>query len=181
MRTILTTLTAAAVLLTAGAPAMADDGIKGAALEAAFRTKGMTLVAPPDQPLVMYDQSDVSGGQAVTGARGGIVLIQQGGHPCQYTLIFDVAKTSVAFNRSALVPGPSGITHPVWTATAYDAYGHQLSQVGEARIASYQDVPARRFTLTGPGISRITFWGDDHGVDGFCNVVTDTVDTVGPG
>ena len=180
MRTTLAILAATAALLTAGAPAMADNGIRGDALQAAFRSEGMTLVAPADQPLVLYNQSDVYGGLAVSGARGGAVLVQEGGHPCQYTLIFDVAKSSVAFNRSGLVAGPSGITHPVWTATAYDANGRQLSQVGEARIASYQDVPARRFTLTGPGISRITFWGDDHGVDGFCNVVTDTVDTFTP-
>jgi hypothetical protein len=180
MRATLGTLLAAATLLAASAPATAADGLRGPALLDAFRAQGMTLSAPSDQPVVLYNQSEVYGGLAVSGARGGAVLVQEGGHPCQYTVMFDVAKISVAFNRSYLKAGPNGITHPVWKATAYDANGRQLSQVGEERIASYQDVPDRRFTLTGPGISRIVFWGDDHGVDGFCNVVVDTMDTVSP-
>ena len=166
--------------LAAAFPAMAD-GLRGDALNAAVRSRGITLIAPADQPLVLHDESEVYGGLAVAGARGGAVLVQEGGHPCQYTMQFDVAEVSVAFNRSYLKAGPTGVTHPVWTATAYDASGRVLSQVGEARIASYQDVPAHRFTLTGAGITRIVFWGDDHGVDGFCNVVTDTVDMTAPG
>ncbi len=90
---------------------------------------------------------------------------------------FDRPQATVSFNRSRLIAGPSGITHPVWTATAQDTSGHVLSTVGEARIASYSDVPANRFTLTGPEIKRVIFWGDDHGVDGFCNVVIDPIDS----
>ena len=181
MRAILMTWAAMVALLTAAAPAMAADGIRGADLDAAMRPRGITLIAPADQPLVLLNQSEVYGGDAVSGARGGAVLLQEGGHPCQYTMQFAVVESSVQFNRSYLKAGPTGVTHPVWTATAYDASGRVLSQVGEARIASYQDVPARRFTLTGPGITHITFWGDDRGVDGFCNVVTDTVDMYAPG
>ena len=181
MRMTLATLAAsAAFLLAAGAPALAT-GLRGDELASALRPRGITLIAPPDAPLVLYDQSEVYGGLAVSGARGGAVLVQEGGHPCQYTMQFDAAESSVQFNRSYLKAGPTGVTHPVWTATAYDASGRVLSQVGEARIASYQDVPARRFTLNGPGITHVVFWGDDHGVDGFCNVVTDTVDMFAPG
>jgi hypothetical protein len=159
---------------------MPASGVSGSALNAAFRPLGVTFETPPGQPLVAFDVHTVSGGVAVAGARADIVLIQQGGHPCQYTMEFDNPQISVAFNRSLLVAGPSGITHPVWNATAQDANGAVLSSVNEAEIRSYVDVPSRRFTLTGPGIKRIVFWGDDRGVDGFCNVVIDTIDRVEP-
>jgi hypothetical protein len=156
-------------------------GLKGDALNAFFRGEHITIHAPSDQPVALIDSHEVYGGVAIAGARYDWVLLQSGGHPCQYTLEFDDPQTTVEFNRSRLVAGPSGVTHPVWTATAQDEAGNILSKVGEARIASYADVPASRFTLTGPGIKRIVFWGDDRGVDGFCNVVIDTVNTTSPG
>jgi len=169
-----------ALVLSAGVTAHAQDAapqsLKGDALAAAFRSLGISFEAPADQPLVLMDSHDVYGGDAVAGARGDMVLLQQGGHPCQYAMVLDRAAAEFDFNRSNLVAGPTGVTHPVWTATAMDANGHALSSVGEAEIRSYSDVPAHRFILSGPGITRVVFWGDDKGVDGFCNVVTDTVD-----
>ncbi|HEY3888059.1 MAG TPA: hypothetical protein VGL73_05750 [Caulobacteraceae bacterium] len=180
MKTHLAALAAGLALALAAAAAVAQDfpreGVKGAELNAAFRPKGITFEAPADQPVVMMDSRDVYGGDALAGARGDTVLLQQGGHPCQYAMVFDRPAVNFAFNRSRLVAGPSGVTHPVWTATAMDAEGRALGSVGEAEIRSYSDVPAQRFTLTGPGITRIVFWGDDKGIDGFCNVVTDTAD-----
>ena len=168
-----------ALALTAAAATAQDfprEGVKGDALNAAFRDKGITFEAPADQPVVLMDSRYVYGGDALAGARGDVVLLQQGGHPCQYAMVFDQPAVSFAFNRSRLVAGPNGVTHPVWTATAEDANNAALSSVGEAEIRSYSDVPANRFTLTGPGIKRIVFWGDDKGFDGFCNVVTDSTD-----
>ena len=169
-----------AVALSAFAAVAQEDfpreGVKGAELNAVFRPKGITFEAPADQPVVLMDSRYVYGGDALAGARGDVVLLQQGGHPCQYAMVFDRPAVSFAFNRSRLVAGPSGVTHPVWTATAMDGDGHALSSVREDEIRSYTDVPAQRFTLTGPGITRIVFWGDDKGFDGFCNVVVDTAD-----
>jgi hypothetical protein len=170
---------ALALALAAVSMARADDdfpreGVKGDALNAAFRSSGITFYAPADQPVVMMDSRYVYGGHALAGARGNIVLVQQGGHPCHYTMEFDTAGVKFEFNRSRLVAGPSGVTHPVWTATAQDEKGATLSTVNEDEIRSYSDVPARQFSLTGPGIKRIVFWGDDKAFDGFCNVVVDT-------
>jgi hypothetical protein len=159
---------------------MPAAGVSGAALNAAFRPLGVTFETPPGQPLVALDTHTVYGGDAVAGARADIVLVQQGGHPCQYTMELDTPQIRVVFNRSQLIAGPSGVTHPVWNATAQDADGATLSSVSEGEIRSYVNVPSRRFTLTGPGIKRIVFWGDDKGVDGFCNVVIDTVDMLAP-
>lgn len=176
---------ALAVALTAVSVAQADDdfprdGLKGDALNAALRSVGVTIFAPSDEPVVMMDSRYVYGGQALAGARGDMVLIQQGGHPCHYTMEFDTALSQFEFNRSRLVAGPSGVTHPVWTATAQDERGMTLSTVSEDEIRSYSDVPARLFTLSGPGIKRIVFWGDDKAFDGFCNVVVDTVNFYTP-
>ena len=92
---------------------MPATGVSGSALNAAFRPLGVTFETPPGQPLVAFDVHAVSGGVAVAGARADIVLVQQGGHPCQYTMEFDNPQIRVAFNRSQLSAGPSGITHPV--------------------------------------------------------------------
>jgi hypothetical protein len=159
---------------------MPAKGVSGDALNAALRRLGVTIEAPPGQPVVALDSHAVYGGDSVAGARGDIVLVQQGGHPCQYTMELDTPQTRVSFNRSELIAGPNGVTHPVWNATALDESGATLSSVSEAEIRSYVDVPARRFTLTGPGIKRIVFWGDDNGFDAFCNVVIDTVDMLAP-
>jgi hypothetical protein len=171
---------ASLALAVGGWAAQSQAGTSGAVLHQLFRDRGMTLDDPPDQPVGMMNQSEVYGGQSVSGARGGGVFVQSGGHPCRYAIGFDQPKSQITFNRSYLIAGPSGITHPVWTATAYDAAGRQLSQVGEDEIRSYQDVPARNFTLTGPDISRVVFWGDDRGFDAFCNVVIDTINLYSP-
>ena len=73
------------------------------------------------------------------------------------------------------------MTHPVWSVAAFDGDGRTLSSVGEDEIRSYSDVPARHFTLTGPGIRRLLVWGDDKAFDGFCNVVIDSIDLMRPG
>jgi len=154
-----------------------SNGLRGTGLYNFFRTQGVTLSAPADEPVVMYGQGQVYDGQAVSSARGGVLVLQQGGHPCHYSLTFDTPLDSISFNRSHLKAGPSGVTHPVWSATAYDISGNVLGSVGEAEIRSYVDVPAQRFTLNGPGIKTVVFAGDDKGIDGFCNVVIDTMDT----
>jgi tetratricopeptide (TPR) repeat protein len=168
---------------TAGAlPALPKGGLGGAALNAALREGALTIKAPPDQPVLLIDTSEVYGGQAVR-APNGRVLMQQGGHPCAYVMTFDSPRQSLSFSRAELIAGPSGVTHPIWSATAEDASGKVLSSVGEARIASYADVPASRFTLTGSSIDHVVFRGDDHGVDGFCNVVIADLEgaKLGPG
>ncbi len=152
-------------------------GLGGGDLGGALRALGMTLTAPLDQPVVLIDQKDIYGGAAIAATHGKNVLLQSGGHPCEYTLAFlEGPRGSISFNRSKLKAGPSGVSHPVWKATAFDANGRVLSTVSEAEIRSMTDVPAQRFTLNGPGISRVTFWGDDKAFDGFCNVVIDSLD-----
>jgi hypothetical protein len=169
-------LVLAAAPLSTSADELPPEGLKGETLNAALRAQGVTIFAPPDQPVVLINASRVYQGASTNGGRGEEVLVQQGGHPCSYTMEFDQPLSQLAFNRSRLLAGPNGITHPVWTATAQDAAGRTLSSVGEDEIRSMSDLPSRRFVLQGPGIKRVVFWGDDRGFDAFCNVITDTID-----
>ena len=141
--------------------------------------RGITLTSARDQPVCLESRDLLYGGNATgPSTREDAVLVQSGGHPCQFTMEWDSPVTEVRFTRSALKAGPSGVTHPVWQATAYDVYGRQVATTGESEIRSYTDVPARSFTLDASNIKRVVFWGDDRGFDGFCNVVLDSIDFV---
>jgi hypothetical protein len=175
------TLAAVALALTCASSAAQElprTGLRGADLDAGLRARGIILTTTPDQPVVLFDQNDTLDGATVSAAIGSTILLQRGGHPCQYSLDFDKPKDSVSFNRSHLRAGPTGVSHPVWTATAYDNNGRVLSTVGEREIRSGTDVPAQHFTLAGPGIVRIVLRGDDKGFDNYCNVVVDTMDVM---
>ncbi|MDE1987269.1 MAG: hypothetical protein KGL29_08505 [Alphaproteobacteria bacterium] len=170
----------AAIVLFLWTPSYAQNSMRtcGDRLsEMVHAQRGMTITSTPDQP-VCLETRDLLYGGAATGpsTRIDAVFVQSGGHPCQYTVGWDSPVTEVRFTRSALKAGPSGVTHPVWQATAYDSAGRQVATVGEAEIRSYSDVPSRAFTLDGSGITHVVFWGDDRGVDGFCNVVLDSID-----
>lgn len=64
-------------------------------------------------------------------------------------LLFSTALAQLSFTRGGF---SSGI--PPWDAMAYDASGNLLSSVREAHLIGQ---PAKSFTLTGPGITRVHF------------------------
>lgn len=173
-------LLALLIVTTAPGHARAQDAtnnhICSSAFTATIGSVGISVSAPADQPVCQEDQSQLYGGQATSAKIDGLVVVQQGGHPCSYQMSFDEPLSSFAFERAYLKAGPSGITHPIWSATAYDASGRLLGTTGENEIRSFSDVPEQTFTLRGPGITRVVFWGDDKGFDGFCNVVIDGLD-----
>jgi hypothetical protein len=168
-------------LLGGGAVAqgLPSNGVQGLQLSSVLQEQGLKLISPPDEPVVLFDENDVADGQALRLSPGGFVLLQRGdGKPCDFVLEFKHPVTSLSFSRSYLKASRGGVRHPYWTATAYDDEDHPLGSVGELRIRSHADVPARRFTLPGPWIKRVVFWGDGRDRDGFCNVVVDTVDAL---
>ena len=70
--------------------------------------------------------------------------------PVSFTLRFGVAGwQDFGLTRVALLAGAGGVSHPQWTATAYDAAGVELGSVGEGLMVSATNVPARSFILTG--------------------------------
>ena len=64
-------------------------------------------------------------------------------------LLFATALAQLSFTRGAFSTGI-----PRWDAMAYDASDNLLSFVGEAQLLNQ---PAKSFTLTGPGITRLHF------------------------
>jgi hypothetical protein len=172
-------------LLGAGggsAQGLPSNGVQGPELSSLLREQGVTLISPPDEPVVLFDENDVTDAHALRLSPGGFVLLQHGaGKPCDYVLEFKHPVTSISFSRSYLKGSRAGVRHPYWTATAYDDEDHPLGSVGELRIKSHADVPARRFTLPGPWIKRVVFWGDGRDSNGFCNVVVDSVDALSIG
>lgn len=177
----------ASVLALAAGAAVAQGlpagGVQGSELSSLLLGQGVTLISPPDQPVVLFDANDVDDAHAIRLSPGGFVLLQRhvDGKPCDFVLGFARPVSSLSFSRSYLkASGRGGARHPYWTATAFDDEDHPLGSVGELRIRSRADVPARRFTLLGPGIKHVVFWGDGRDRAGFCNVVVDSVDAFSP-
>jgi hypothetical protein len=176
-------LAAAASLALVGAGASAQTqhpfGVSGAQLYNLLRAEGVTIAIWPQASLAMYDKDDAGEGQAVGLSSGGFV--QRGGHPCQYSLLWDHPVSGVSFNRSALRAGRSGVSQPEWTAMAFDYIGRPLGSVGEKAIRSRRDVQAQHFSLKAVGIKQLVFWADNRGAGGLCNAMIDTIEPFADG
>jgi hypothetical protein len=168
---------AAGVALLAGgvsAQSLRPYGISGDELYNLLKTEGVTLAIWPQRSLVMFDSDDAGEGQAIGLSSGGFV--QRGGHPCQYSLLWDRPISSVSFNRSRLKADREGVSQPEWTATAFDDIGHPLGSVGEKAIRGRRDVRAHHFELKAAGIKQLVFWADNRGAGDLCNAMIDTIE-----
>lgn len=96
-------------------------------------------------------------------------------NPVSFTLDFMSPVDNFTFTRPALnVTAPSGITHPPWTARAFNSQGQELGTVGESRKATFTGtIPAATFTLTGPGITTVQFDSDNSSGTAFSSVQLD--------
>ena len=101
-----------------------------------------------------------------------------------YTLGFSSPLTSFSFTRVELVAGGNGITHPQWTAQAFNAGGQLIAGVGEGLIASFTNVPPASYTLgpvAGQTISAVTISGNAFNFAAFGSpILDDFVLTYGP-
>lgn len=90
--------------------------------------------------------------------------------PASFTLVFSEPLDGVTFTRPALYAvSEHGITHPAWRAYALDAAGQELSSQSEGILSSYEDVPARTYSLRAPGLVGIValrFESDPRDTDG---------------
>jgi hypothetical protein len=93
--------------------------------------------------------------------------------PVSFTMTFASPLTSLSFTRPKLLTGPSGITHPSWSAHAFDVKGLKVSTAGEAMISSFMDVPAATFVLQGNGIKSVQFDSDGYNFTAFSAVLLD--------
>ncbi len=106
---------------------------------------------PADSNLVIVDSLGLYHGRAVDSRSIGRVLTQQIDGtvaPISFTLTFEEPPVRVGLRRAALFPATgSGVTHPAWTAVAYDAAGKQVASVTEPLLSAYHDIPAGRYSL----------------------------------
>ena len=93
--------------------------------------------------------------------------------PVSFTLDFAGALAGFTFIRPKLLAGPNGITHPQWSAHAFDAQGREVASAQEDLIRSFEDVPARSFTLPGPGIKSVRFDSDGRNFAAFSAVLVE--------
>lgn len=90
-----------------------------------------------------------------------------------FTLRFASPLLSFGFARAGLTAKTGLVSHPQWSATAFDAAGNELSSVGEALIVSASAVAARTFVLTGNGIAAVRFDSDSQQSAAFSGVLLD--------
>jgi len=87
--------------------------------------------------------------------------------PIGFTLGFHKDLCEIDFSRPGLaVATQSGVTHPAWSAHAYDIHDKELASVSEELIRSWEFVPPKIFTLRGKGIRSIRFESDYRAVIG---------------
>jgi choice-of-anchor C domain-containing protein len=123
-------------------------------------------VTPAGESLAVEDDQVFSAGDVVKASSGDNFLAEVGpGNPVSYTLTFSSGYSSVSWVRPRLLAGTTGASLPAWTAYGYDSAGHVQDAVGvgEAAQASYLDIAAKPFTLTGTNIVAIQFVGNNGG------------------
>ena len=115
---------------------------------------------------VIYSTMESYGGCALVPVSGANFL--NGDNNSPVTLTFDKPLNGISVTRVMLFPAtPSGITHGVWSMKAFNAAGQEVGSVGEAQIASYQNVPGKTLTIKAAGITSVRIVGNHNGFAAF--------------
>jgi hypothetical protein len=93
--------------------------------------------------------------------------------PVSFTLRFATPLQSFGFTRAGLSAESGLVSHPQWTASAFDGGGVELGSVTEGLIVSSSPVPERSFVLTGAGIASVRFDSDSQQTAAFSAVLLD--------
>jgi hypothetical protein len=134
-----------------------------------LRTHGLAIMAmsPGSRLLIQGDRGLYEGRAAANGGKDQHFLTQMADPPTapiSFALALDRPARIVRLTRAGLWAATgSGVTHPAWTARAYDATGTQLDSVGEDLRRAYQikdeigrkqlvdDIAAKTFVLEAGG------------------------------
>lgn len=146
--------------------------------ERVFTAAGFSISSAADAPVILESDEVIYRGQGaqadpITQAMGfHNVIIQSGGYPVSFTMHFKRPILALAIRRAALFAAQTGTTSAPWTAIAYGRGGAAVATVNEDEIRSYETVPGQNYLLHGASrFSYVTFTGNDHGFDGYTNVV----------
>jgi hypothetical protein len=147
---------------------------------------GITISESTNGTLVaIVNASQMYQGRALIATSPPNVLTQVNSNdPVSFTLNFPKQFRLVRFSRPALTAGVTGVTFPEWRAQALDAKGGILDEVGEPLGAGpryYSNIPARTFTLKGPGIKAVRFNSKNYHFAGFSAVVIDDLTLISDG
>lgn len=127
-----------------------------------FHKFGISIerIIPSTSEVVLVNNRVLYKGRAVkpTISQNILTQVNPSNGRASFTLRFSEPLASIRFIRPALFPATSsGITHPAWSAHAFDTEGRELSSQSEGLIRSFSDVPARVYTLIAPGLKGISF------------------------
>jgi hypothetical protein len=102
--------------------------------------------------------------------------------PNTFTLNFGLPLERVSFTRPGLLSGPSGVTHPQWTALAINSSGSVVATAGQGLIAQFSDVPPATFVLSDPAgdIRQLVISSDNFAFASTVAVHIDNLQLTGP-
>jgi Bacterial Ig domain/FG-GAP-like repeat/Glucodextranase, domain B/Immunoglobulin domain len=122
------------------------------------------------------DTNSFTGGIEVRAPSSPNIFTQAGlNQPVSFTLRFATNLQAFGFTRAGLLPLSGLVSHPKWTATAFDSNGTELSSVTEGLIVSPTIVPKQAFVLTGNGIASVRFDSDSQQTAAFSAVLLDNL------
>jgi hypothetical protein len=140
---------------------------------------GVSVANADGRVVAMRDEGAYNGSAFVAVTRHNVLtMVDCAPAPASFTLRFKGTLSRVAFERPSLLAGPQfGISHPAWTATAFDESGNQIGMVEENIIRSLSPVAAASFKIEGRRIAAVRFTSDNR-LDGkpftaFCAVLLD--------
>jgi hypothetical protein len=141
-------------------------------------TNGVTSTnGSPGTQVAIENQANVAGGNFVAASSPPNILSQIGSNgPVNFTVNFTNTLSQFAFTRPQLLASPY-VTHPAWTAQAFDALGQPLASTSAAAIASATNVPAQTYVLSnsaaGGGIASVQFSSQGSGLTAVNAVLLD--------
>lgn len=130
----------------------------------------------PGTSVVIVDAKTTYARELVASSPNNVLTQIPSDDPVSFTLNLPAPMQAVCFTRPGLLAGATGITFPEWQAQALDKGGKVLDQAGEPLGAGpkyYSDVPAKTFTLKGPGIKAVRFNSNNRHFAAFSAVVID--------
>jgi hypothetical protein len=108
------------------------------------------------------------GGSTIVASSSPNVLTQFGNNNGEsYTLDFSAPLSTLSFDLAGnSKSGGSGTLVAAWSATAYDASNAVVSSAGNPMFSTYSAFAPQSYTLTGPGITSVTFYTQCYNVCG---------------
>jgi hypothetical protein len=130
----------------AAAPYLRDSGISIGELK------------PKGSRLLLVNNEGLYQGHAVrpTYSQNFLTQVDTGKDPASFELVFAKPVRTVSLTRPTLFAATnSGVTHPAWTAHAFDDANREIAVTSEGLTRSFDIVPAQTYSLVATGFTGI--------------------------